>query len=59
MRDEIVKLDFGRERVAKAQSRVGTCVGQDGAPYKLTIAGNRMTLKTSRRRVLEDEERST
>jgi tetratricopeptide (TPR) repeat protein len=59
VRDEIVKLEFRQEMVAKAQARVGTWVGMDGTPYNLTLDGNRLTLKTSRRPVPQDEVRST
>ena len=59
VRDEIVKLEFRQELVTKAQSRAGIWMGQDGTPYTLTLAGNRLTLKTNRRRVPEEEVRST
>lgn len=59
VRDEIVKLEFRRELAAKAQARVGLWVGQDGSFYRLTLNGNRLTLKTDARRVTEDEVRST
>lgn len=59
VRDEIVKLEFRRELAAKAQARVGLWVGQDGSFYRLTLNGNRLTLKTDQRRVPEDEVRST
>jgi len=59
VRDEIVKLEFRQELVAKSRSRVGTWVAKDGTPYNLTLDGNRLTLKTNRRRVPEDEVRST
>ncbi len=59
VRDEIVKLEFRQELVTKAQSRAGIWMGQDGTPYTLTLAGNRMTFKTNRRRVPEEEVRST
>ena len=59
VRDEIVKLEFRRELAAKAQARVGLWVGQDGSLYRLTLNGNRLTLKTNERRVPEDEVRST
>jgi hypothetical protein len=59
VRDEIVKLEFRQELVEKSQSRVGTWVAKDGTPYNLTLDGNRLTLKTKRRRVPEDEVRST
>jgi tetratricopeptide (TPR) repeat protein len=59
VRDEIVKLEFRQEMVAKAQARVGTWVGMDGTPYSLTLDGDRLTLKTNQRRVPQDEVRST
>ena len=59
VRDEIFKLEFRQELVAKSQARVGTWVAKDGTPYNLTLDGNRLTLKTKQRRVPEDEVRST
>jgi len=59
VRNEIVKLEFRQELVAKSQSRVGTWVSKDGTPYNLTLDGNRLTLKTKRRCVPVDEVRST
>ncbi|MFA6284059.1 MAG: PDZ domain-containing protein [Desulfurivibrionaceae bacterium] len=58
VRDEIVKLEFRQELAAKAQARVGLWVGQDGSFYRLTLNGNRLTLKTDQRLVPADEVRS-
>lgn len=59
VRDEIVKLEFRQELAAKAQARLGGWVGQDGASYRLTANGNRLTLKTEQRPVPQEEVRST
>jgi len=59
VRDDIVKLEFRQEMAAKTQARVGLWVADDGTPYDLTLDGNRITLKTNRRPVPEDEVRST
>ena len=59
VRDEIVKLEFRQELAAKAQARVGLWVAQDGSFYRLTLNGNRLTLKTDQRLVPADEVRST
>ncbi len=59
VKDEIVKLEFRQEVSAKSQARIGVWVAKDGTPYNLTLDGNRLTLKTDRRRVPEDEVRAT
>ncbi|MDH5525608.1 MAG: PDZ domain-containing protein [Desulfobulbaceae bacterium] len=59
VRDEIVKLEFRQELAAKSQARVGNWVAKDGTLYSLTIDGNRLTLKTDRRLIPENEVRST
>ncbi len=59
VRDEIVKLEFRQELIAKAQGRAGTWVGGDGTFYELAVAGNRLTLTTDSRLVPKDEVRST
>lgn len=57
--DEIIKLEFRQEQVAKAKARTGTWVASDGTPYQLTINGNRITLVTDRHRVSDQEAEST
>jgi hypothetical protein len=59
VRDEIVKLQFRQEILKKTQSRVGTWVGKDGTLYTLSLNGDRMILKTDRRRIPEDIVNST
>lgn len=57
--DEIIKLEFRQEQVAKAKARTGTWVASDGTPYQLTINGNRITLVTDWHRVSDQEAEST
>jgi predicted metal-dependent HD superfamily phosphohydrolase len=57
--DEIIKLEFRQEQVAKSTARTGTWIASDGTPYRLTIDGNRMALATDRHRISDDEAEST
>ncbi len=55
VRDEVIKLEFRQEQVAKAHARAGTWVADNGASYQLTMEGSRMVLKTTDRPVREPE----
>jgi tetratricopeptide (TPR) repeat protein len=57
--DEIIKLEFRQEQVAKSTSRSGTWIASDGTPYVLAVDGNRLTLTTDRHRISDDEAEST
>jgi hypothetical protein len=57
--DEIIKLEFQQEQVAKSKSRSGTWIASDGTPYVLAVEGNRLTLTTDRHRISDDEAEST
>ncbi len=55
VRDEIVELQFRQELAAKAQARAGIWVGRDGTGYSLSLNGDRLTIKTDKRLVPQDE----
>jgi tetratricopeptide (TPR) repeat protein len=57
--DEIIKLEFRQEQVAKSNARKGTWITDDGTPYLMTIDGNHMTLATDKHRITDDEAEST
>lgn len=57
--DEIIKLEFRQEQVARSTSRSGTWISSDATPYVLTVDGNRLTLTTDRHRISDDEAEST
>lgn len=59
VRDEIVKLEFRQEQVAREKARAGSWVAATGAWYNLTMEGNGIVLKTEQRRVSEEEVNST
>lgn len=56
VQDEIIKLKFRQELLAKTTARVGQWVGRsDAAIYDLTLNGNRVTLKTTTRMIPKDQ----
>ncbi|MHB1059930.1 PDZ domain-containing protein [Sideroxydans sp.] len=57
--DEIIKLEFRQEQVAKVTSMVGTWLAPDNTPYRLDVKGNRLTLATDHHPVTENEVLST
>ena len=59
IRDEIVKIEFRMERQTAEKSRAGTWVSDDGAFYKLSVDGNRITLHTDARPITEQDVKAT
>ncbi|GFE61951.1 PDZ domain-containing protein [Geobacter sp. AOG2] len=59
VRDEIVKLEFRQEQIAREKGRAGSWVASTGAWYVLAMEGNGIVLKTDQRRVTEEEAHST
>ncbi len=57
--DEIIKLEFRQEQVARSSARKGTWLAGDATPYLLTMDGNRMTLVTDKHRLTDDDAIST
>lgn len=56
VQDEITKLEFRQELLAKTTARVGQWVGRsDAAIYNLTLNGNRVDLKTTTRMVPKEQ----
>jgi len=54
--DEIIKLEFRQERVAKEQSSSGTWVESDGTFYRLLVNGSKWQLATKQRPFQPDVE---
>ena len=54
--DEIIKLEFRQERVAREQSSSGVWVESDGTPYQLEVAGSKWRLFTKGRPFQPDVE---
>lgn len=54
--DEIIKLEFRQERVAKEQSSSGVWIESDGTLYKLEVAGSKWRLSTTDRPFQPDVE---
>ncbi|HET6489612.1 MAG TPA: tetratricopeptide repeat protein, partial [Syntrophales bacterium] len=59
VRDEIIKMEFKNEQAEKVKSRAGVWIAEDGAIYRLTLDGNRMTLVTGGHYVTDAEVTST
>ncbi|QEM67574.1 PDZ domain-containing protein [Geobacter sp. FeAm09] len=59
VRDEIVKLEFRQEQVAREKGRAGSWITATGAWYSLVTEGGGIVLKTDQRRVTEEEVLST
>lgn len=45
VRDEVIKLQYRQEKIAKIDARAGTWVTEDGTIYTATIEDNRLVLK--------------
>ena len=54
--DEIIKLEFRQERVAKEQASSGVWIESDGTPYLLQVAGSKWRLSTKERPFQPDVE---
>ncbi|MFY9142660.1 PDZ domain-containing protein [Sulfuricurvum sp.] len=55
IQDEIIKIEFLQERVAKTTARLGTWVAADGTPYRLTSDGNHIVLETDQHAITDNE----
>ncbi|KFN40782.1 MAG: hypothetical protein JU82_01335 [Sulfuricurvum sp. MLSB] len=55
IQDEIIKLEFLQERVAKTTARQGTWVATDGTPYTLKSDGNHIILETDQHAITDNE----
>jgi hypothetical protein len=55
IRDEVIKLQYRQEQLAKTQSREGWWLTDDGSSYWLDASGDQITLATSDGYVPEDE----
>ena len=59
VRDEIIKMEFKNEQAVKVKSRAGVWIAEDGAIFRLTLDGNRMTLVTGGHYLTDAEVTST
>ncbi|MFA7556922.1 MAG: PDZ domain-containing protein [Hydrogenophaga sp.] len=55
VRDEVIKLQYRQEQVAKVHARAGAWVAEDGAFYTVTVEADHLRLKGFRRPVPADE----
>jgi hypothetical protein len=53
--DEVIKLEFRMEQVARIRNRAGIWVGEGGAPYLAKSEGNSLILRTTRQNMSEWE----
>ncbi|KRH99009.1 tetratricopeptide repeat protein [Curvibacter sp. PAE-UM] len=54
--DEIIKLEFRQERLAKEQASSGVWIESDGTTYRLLVNGNKWQLSTTLRPIQPDVE---
>lgn len=54
--DEIIKLEFHQERIAKEQASSGTWMEADGTAYQLQVTGTKWRLSTTNRPIQPDVE---
>lgn len=55
VRDEVIKLQYHQEQVAKVHARAGTWVAEDGSFYTVTVEADHLRLKGNRCPVPADE----
>lgn len=59
LQDEIIKLEFLQERIAKTTARQGTWIATDGTPYTLKADGNHIVLETDQHAITDNEAEGT